>query len=92
MIFKLTNQFNELTQKIEAAVMTDDQQVVTALDRQITYVWNQISAFEPSNPKDSYVLIEFLLNHLTEKRDIRESEKFAKTKIMQVLGGNLNLG
>lgn len=71
--------------------MTDDQQVVTALDRQISYVWNQISNFEPSNPKDSYLLIEFLLEHLTEKREIRESEKFAKNKIMQILDGNLEI-
>lgn len=91
MITELTEQFDALTKKIETAVMTDDQVVVTALDRQITYVWNQISDFKPSNPKDSYLLIEFLLDHLTEKREIRESEKFAKSKIMNILGDTLGI-
>ncbi|MBL4892758.1 MAG: hypothetical protein JKX91_13225 [Rhizobiaceae bacterium] len=90
MINKLTEQFDELTKKIETAVMTDDQQVVTALDRQISYVWNQISDFTPSSPKDAYRMIEFLLDHLTEKREIRESEKFAKIKIMTILDDNLD--
>lgn len=90
MIDELTNQFDELTKKIETAVMIDDQQVVTALDRQITYVWNQISDFHPSSPKDAYRMIEFLLDHLTEKRDIRESEKFAKIKILTILDDKLN--
>lgn len=91
MITELIEQFDELTTKIEAAVMTDDQQVVTALDRQITYVWNQISDYKPSAPKDAYLMIEFLLIHLTEKREIRESEKFAKSKIMAILDDNLNI-
>ena len=91
MIRKLTEQFDELTRKIESAVMTDDQRVVIALDRQISYVWNQISNYKPSTPKDAYLMIEFLLNHLTEKREIRESEKFAKSKIMTVLDDNLDI-
>lgn len=91
MITELTEQFDELTKKIEAAVMTDDQQVVVALDRQISYVWNQISEYKPSSPKDAYLMVEFFLTHLTEKREVRESEKFAKSKILEILNDNLDI-
>lgn len=85
MISQLITQFNELSESIESAVLTDDHSVITALDEQISNVWNQVLNYEPSDEKKSYLLIEFLLNHLVEKRDVRESEKHAKHRILTIL-------
>lgn len=70
MISEYIKQFKQLSKNIETAIVTDDRQVVTALDRQISYVWNEILNFEPTNTKESQLLIEFFFGpHIGKSRN-----------------------